>query len=87
MPATITLHKIRHPQHSLMSLEWEKFRLTFEGGIFFKSKYLKTFSTRETSDDFNSRREMSHVPAHAKAAILDIRNAIFKRMVDIVRRG
>lgn len=86
MPATITLNKIRHPQHTLMSLEWEKFRLAFEGGIFFKSKYLRKFSTRETTEDFNLRREMSHVPAHAKAAILDIRNAIFKRMVDITRK-
>lgn len=86
MPATISLHKIRHPQHTLMSLEWEKFRLAFEGGIFFKSKYLKKFSTRETQSDFNARSSMSHVPAHAKAAILDIRNAIFKRMVDIIRK-
>lgn len=86
MPATISLHKIRHPQHTLMSLEWEKFRLAFEGGIFFKSKYLKKFSARETQDDFNDRASMTHVPAHAKAAILDIRNAIFKRMVDIVRK-
>lgn len=86
MPATISLHKIRHPQHTLMSLEWEKFRLTFEGGAFFKSKYLQKFSTREDTTDFNKRRELSHVPAHAKAAILDIRNAIFKRMIDITRR-
>lgn len=86
MPATITLTKLRHPQHTLMSLEWEKFRLTFEGGIFFKQKYLKKFSTRENNDDFNLRKEISHVPAHAKAALLDVRNAIFKRMVDITRK-
>lgn len=86
MPAAISLHKIRHPQHTLMSLEWEKFRLAFEGGIFFKEKYLKKFSKRESSSDFNDRALMSHVPAHAKAAILDIRNAIFKRMVDITRK-
>ena len=86
MPATITLTKLRHPQHTLMSLEWEKFRLAFEGGIFFKTKYLKKFSTRESNDDFNLRRECTHVPAHAKAAIIDIRNAIFTRMVDITRR-
>jgi hypothetical protein len=69
-----------------MSLEWEKFRLAFEGGIFFKSKYLKKFSTRENDNDFRDRSAISHVPAHAKAAILDIRNAIFKRMVDITRK-
>jgi len=86
VPATITLDKIRHPQHTLMSLEWEKFRLAFEGGRYFKTKYLKKFSTRETDDDFNTRFACSHVPAHAKAAIMDIRNAIFKRMVDITRK-
>ena len=86
MPALIDLHKIRHPQHTLMSMEWQKYRLAFEGGIFFKSKYLEKFSTREDTDDFNQRKRISHVPAHAKAAILDIRNAIFKRMVDITRK-
>ncbi len=85
MPATITLHKLRHPQHTLMALEWEKFRLAFEGGIFFKNKFLKKFSSRETTADFNTRRNCSHVPAHAKAAVMDIRNAIFKRMIDITR--
>lgn len=87
MPATITLNKLRHPQHTLMSLEWEKFRLAFEGGIFFKNKYLKKFSARETDADFSLRRSCSHVPAHAKAAILNIRNAIFSRMIDITRVG
>ena len=86
MPATITLDKLRHPQHTLMSLDWEKFRLAFEGGRFFKTKYLKKFSTRETDADFNLRFACSHVPAHAKAAILDIRNAIFQRMIDITRK-
>ena len=85
MPAEVTLNRIRHPQHSLMSLEWEKFRLAFEGGAPFKNRYLTKFSDREDTTDFNRRKKMSHVPAHAKAAILDIRNAIFKRMVDIVR--
>lgn len=85
MPATITLQRLRHPTHTLMSLEWEKFRLAFEGGIHFKQKYLKKFSTREGDTDFNLRRDCSYVPAHAKAAILDIRNAIFKSMVDITR--
>ena len=86
MPATISLHKIRHPQHTLMSMEWEKFRLAFEGGQFFKTKYLEKFSAREDDTDFATRKRVSHVPAHAKAAILDIRNAIFKRMVDITRK-
>ena len=86
MPATLTLAKLRHPQHTLQAVEWEKFRLAFEGGLTFKTKYLKTFSNRESSNDYSTRREMSPVPAHAKGAILDVRNAIFKRMVDITRK-
>ena len=87
MPATLTIEKLRHPRHTLMSLEWEKYRLAFEGGRFFKQRFLKKFSTRETEIDFDARREMTHVPAHAKAAIMDIRNAIFKSMMDITRRN
>lgn len=87
MPARLTIEKLRHPRHTLMSLEWEKYRLAFEGGRFFKQRFLKRFSARETKEDFEQRREMTHVPAHAKAAIMDIRNAIFKSMVDITRRN
>ncbi|MDB4726347.1 hypothetical protein OAF54_02830 [bacterium] len=87
MPATITVEKLRHPHHYLMWSEWEKYRLAFEGGRFFKERYLKQFSVRETTEDFNKRRIMTHVPAHAKAAITDIRNAIFKSMTDITRRN
>lgn len=70
-----------------MALEWEKYRLAFEGGSFFKTRYLKKFSTRETDAEFADRSMMTHVPAHAKAVILDIRNAIFKSMLDIIRKG
>jgi len=86
MPSPIVLANLRHPRHSLMSLEWDKYRLAFEGGAFFKARYLKKFSTRESDADFNTRRDITHVPAHAKAAILDVRNAIFKSMVDITRK-
>jgi hypothetical protein len=70
-----------------MSNEWRKFRLTYEGGTFFKNEYLKKFTSRETDTDFENRKDITHVPAHAKAAIIDIRNSIFQRMVDITRAG
>lgn len=76
-----------HPYYTAMLQEWEKFRLTFEGGYRFRDTYLKKFSTREDDTDFSNRKAITHVPAHAKAAILDIRNAIFKRMIDITRVG
>lgn len=85
--AEIRLEQIRHPHHDLMYYEWEKFRLAFEGGVYFKNKYLKKFSDRETDTDFARRKSMTHVPAHAKAAIMDVRNAIYQRMADISRIG
>ena len=79
--------KLHHPYYFMMSPEWRKYRLAFEGGHHFKEEYLKKFSTREDDTDFRNRKTLTYVPAHAKAAILDIRNAIFKSMVDISRKG
>jgi hypothetical protein len=74
-----------HPQYEALQLEWEKYRLTYAGGREFIKKYLIKHSIRETDADFEARRDMSYCPAHAKAAINDIKNAIFQRAVDIKR--
>lgn len=87
MPSFLAIERLRHPHHTLMSLEWEKYRLAYEGGRYFKDHYLQKYTTRETDADFAARKRTSHVPAHAKAAIVDIRNAIFKSMVDITRKN
>ena len=58
-----------------------------EGGTAFIDKFLKTFSQRETPHDFETRKSISYSPSHAKSAVLDIKNAIFQRMVDINREG
>lgn len=81
------IDQILHPNFLSAKTDFEKWRSTFEGGRQFIDRYLVRYSTRETTDDFNSRKRITYVPAHAKAAIIDIRNAIFQRMTDIVRTG
>jgi hypothetical protein len=77
----------RHPNFHSNTLNWTKWRLTYEGGEAFRDKYLKEFSKREEHDDYITRRDMSPIPTFAKSAINDIRNAIFQRMRDILRTG
>jgi hypothetical protein len=77
----------RHPIYFSSVGDWEKWRLTFAGGSEFKSRYLKEFSAREDHTEFGVRREITPVPAFAKSALLEIRNSIFQRMRDIVRKG
>ncbi len=76
---------IRHPDYDLVS--WEKWRYTYEGGDTFIEKYLKQYSDRETSTDFAKRKEITYLPAFAKGAVEDIKNAIFQRTVDVIRKG
>ena len=75
-----------HPEYDVEISDWNKFRLTFDGGQPFIQMYLKKFSIREDETDFINRREMTYCPAHAKAAVMDIKNAIYQRMIDIVRK-
>lgn len=74
-----------HPDYRAMASDWEKFRFVFEGGQAFKDEYLKKFSLREENQDFIDRSAMSPIPAHAKAAVVDIKNSIYQRLVDIKR--
>lgn len=83
-PASIT--SFRHPLHKFNLPDWDLWRLIWEGGDAFTRRHLKKFSVREGEDDFQRRREITPVPGFAKAAITDIKNAVFHRMVDIVRR-
>ena len=75
----------RHPGYHSNSLNWTKWRLTYEGGESFRDRYLKEFSKREDNSDFRLRRDMTPIPTFAKSAINDVRNAIFQRMRDILR--
>jgi hypothetical protein len=76
----------RHPNVLSDFQDWEKWRLTYEGGDRFVERYVRKFTQRENVQDFRDRKTITPVPAFAKAAINDIRNSIFQRMADIIRR-
>lgn len=78
---------VRHPNWTYMAPQWRKWRLTYYGGDAFIIEYLKKYSEMEDPADFKRRKDIAPVPAFAKAAINDIKNSIFQRMVDITRRG
>jgi hypothetical protein len=85
--AQFSVHETRHPTYFHDSHFWTKWREVYNGGEDFTRLYLRKFSDRESTAEFNSRLEITPTPTYAKAAINDIRNAIFQRMRDIVRRG
>ena len=70
---------------SMGTQDWELWRKTYAGGVDFRNTYLKQFTTREDGTDFAYRRDMTPIPTFARAALNDIRNAIFQRMRDINR--
>lgn len=76
-----------HPDYNSHKDAWEKYRLTLESGREFIEKYLVKFTIREDDAEFGNRKAITYCPAHAKAAVIDIKNAIFQRMFDVVRMG
>ena len=58
----------------------------YEGGPGFRDQYLQEFSKREEPGEYSERKSITPIPSFAKSALADIRNAIFQRMVDIVRK-
>jgi hypothetical protein len=76
-----------YPSYLNMVSKWQKWRLTYAGGDDFINEYLKMFSVREDPNDFNTRKEITYVPAFAKAALNDVKNAIFQRAADIYRKS
>lgn len=76
----------RHPNFMVDHLEWQKWRLTYRGGWRYIDKYLEKIDRQEDNTDFQARKRMTPLPTFAKAALNDVRNSIFQRMRDIVRR-
>jgi len=87
MSNTQLVISIRHPNYLRDMTYWDMWRNTYEGGDDFTQLYLQKFNSREDNKDFISRRNITPVPAFAKAAINDIRNSVFQRMRDVLRKG
>jgi hypothetical protein len=76
-----------HPIYQKFNAEWGKFRSILTGGQTFIDEYLIPYSDRETSVDFDRRKRITYCPAYAKSALIEIRNAIAARMLEIKRFG
>lgn len=77
---------IRHPEYLEDELYWYDWRDCYNGGERYLKRNLKKFSERESDADFAARKVFTPIPAFAKAAVNDIRNAIFQRLCDVTRR-
>lgn len=77
----------RHPSVLRQMDERAKWRTTYYGGDDFRDTYLEMFSNREDAKGFASRKAVTPIPNFVAAACDEIRNSIFQRMRDIVRRG
>jgi hypothetical protein len=78
---------IRHPNYLRDMTFWDLWRDTYNGGDDFTRRYLQKFNTREDNTDFTNRQNITPVPAFSKAAINDVRNSVFQRMRDVLRKG
>lgn len=76
----------RHPLFLSDVEDWRKWRLTYQGGRQYLRKYLKKMGNKEDNKDFQIRKESTPIPSFAAAAVNDIRNSIFQRLRDVVRR-
>ena len=79
--------KLRHPEFQDLAFEWDKYRYVYKGGREFVNRFLKKYSKREDTADFQMRRGISFSPSYAKAALNKIKNSIYQRMAEIVRIG
>ncbi|KKN73331.1 hypothetical protein LCGC14_0401440 [marine sediment metagenome] len=77
----------RHPEWTAAHGDWEKWRLTYEGGREYMDAFLIEYSRRERVEDFEVRKELSYNPNFAGSNIDIVRNAIMVKMPDVVRSG
>lgn len=87
LASELGLGSILHPTLRHNFDEWEKWRLSYEGGKQFIHNYLKKLSDDESDDEFLARKHRTFVPRFAAAAIDDIKNSIFQRICDVKRVG
>lgn len=84
---TRKLIDIRHPHYRAKTSSWLKWRYVYEGGDAFVERYTLKFSERESLPSWHARRKITPSAAFAKSAVNKIKDSIFQRLSDIVRRG
>lgn len=76
-----------HPLYDGWSEDWKKYRSIWKGGSTFIDEYLIRYSNREAQADFDIRKKVTYAPGHARSAILETKNSIYERFIDISRSG
>lgn len=67
--------------------DYEKWRICYNGGRQFKTRYLYKFSDRESDADYQARVNMSYCPRFAGQILDEIRDSITNRFGDIIRKS
>ena len=78
---------MKHPSYMHWLVDYDKYRLTMEGGSNFVSRYVVKFSDRESDTDFATRKSITPCAAYAKSGIQEIANSIFQRITEVTRIG
>lgn len=78
---------VRRPGYLTSTHDWSTWRDTFHGGEYYRDHYLLKFGDRETEQEFQERLQITPIPTFAKSAILDVRNSIYQRLVEVSRVG
>lgn len=76
---------ITHPDYDKTLVDWIKWRFTMEGGDDYIDEFVKKFSKLEDETEFKARKLITPIPAFAKSSVIDIKNAIFQRLIDVKR--
>lgn len=66
--------------------DWLEWRYIYNGGREFRREYLKQFSDREDTTEFERRLELTPIPSYAKKEVNRIRNSISARLPGINRK-
>jgi hypothetical protein len=77
-----------HTTDSIYSaVDWSEWRDCFSGGRTFRDVYLEPFSDRETTKEYERRRDITPIPSYARKEIVGIKNQIGHRLPDVTRKG
>lgn len=76
-----------HPHYLSCEPEYYRYRTVYSGGRQFINSFLQKFSLREDDADFATRKSMTYCPAFCSEAVDEIKNNIFQRMHEIVRKN
>lgn len=83
----ITLPSLVHEDYLSNREEWQKWRLAYRGGDAFKETYLSKYDARETTADFEDRREKSFNPPVLRTELSKVKNCLVQHLSYAMREG